>query len=266
MPEKDTPDDEAIIAPLPGDSPFGRCTLKGRWLGRAASKVEDGTAFLVQLDGPSQDLLRLHAADPTKLLVDLEDLPASRLPGMGHYIGGAFVRFYGKHTWGHTDDEASGFNKFLGTAEVVEREDQELLEPREAAHSEAAAQVITLAKLDFNVELDLGIHSLPKAAELMSRVGVGGVEPPLLIGRLAFLWISYFGECLIREYGGRWFRDPKIGDVVMLPRGAFPEVRVSPLGVVYDILRGQDASAIHRWLSRVQLARSSTEFSGPVVK
>ena len=264
--DKEIPEGAAIIAPLPGDSPLGRGVLKGRWLKRVSSKTENGTAFLIQLDEPSRDLIRLHAADPTKVMVDLEDLPPSRLPGMGHYVGGAFVRIYGKQTLGNISNEGSGFDKFLGTAEVLEREDQELLELREAARSEAAAQVTTLAKLDFGVDLDLRVSSLAKAAELMAKIGIGGVDPPELVGRLAFLWASYFGECLIREFGGRWFRDPKIGDVVMLPRGEFPEARVSCIGVVYHILRTQDASALSRWLSRVQQAKSSTDFLVPVVK
>src|SRR5437773_218891 len=90
--ESEGPTGRAILAPLPGDSPLGECLLRGEWLGRTESRIGDGTAFFVQMDEASQDLVRLHAANPTILLVDLEDLPASRLPRMSHYIGGAFVR------------------------------------------------------------------------------------------------------------------------------------------------------------------------------
>src|SRR2546426_11226107 len=125
MTNTDIPNLAAIFAPLPGDSQLGGCVLVGRWLKGTASKLENGTAFIVQLDERSQELVRLHAADPTRLMVDLEDLPASRLPGMGQYIGGAFVRLFGRQTWGNTTDQASGFDKFLGDAEVLEKEGQE---------------------------------------------------------------------------------------------------------------------------------------------
>src|SRR2546428_1351610 len=55
--ESEGPTGRAILAPLPGDSPLGECLLRGEWLGRTEARIGDGTAFFVQMDEGSQDLV-----------------------------------------------------------------------------------------------------------------------------------------------------------------------------------------------------------------
>ncbi|TLZ86195.1 MAG: hypothetical protein E6K02_06855 [Methanobacteriota archaeon] len=259
MTSPDVPHGNTILAPLPGESQLGGVLLRGAWRDSTESKIDGGTAFFVELDDPSQDLLRVHAADPRFVLVDLETLPPSRLPGMRQYIGGAFVTLYGNPTGGGLPD-SSRFTRYLGTAEVLAREGQQLVEIPDSAHAYDAAQVITLAKLDFSVDLEFTVKSLEKAADILTQVGKSGVPPFVQLGRLLAMWGSYFGESLIHDYGGRWFMDPRLGNVILIPRGLLPPVKVIPYGVIEDMIRKGDSSLLGTWLARIESANNSTDF------
>ncbi len=259
------PHEKAILAPLPGDSSLGRIRLRGVWREPAKSKIEGGTAFIVELDDPSKEVLRVHTADPRFVLVDLETLPSLRLPGMAQYIGGAFVTIYGKQVMGEVLD-SSVFTKYLGTAEVLARETQELAEIPQSAHAHDAAQVVVRAKLDFSVDLKFNVGSLEKAAEILTRVGLSGVPSEVHLGRLLALWGSYFGESLIHDFGGQWHLDPRLGNVVLLPRGPLPPIKVNPYGVVEDMMRTGDRSRLGKWLAQIEAARQSTDFQPIVVE
>jgi len=265
MTTSEVPHGKAILASLPGDSSLGRVRIRGVWREPARSKIQGGTAFILELNDSSKDVLRVHTADPRFVLVDLETLPSSRLPGMTQYIGGAFVTIYGKQVMGDLLDSSS-FTKYLGTAEVLARETQELLEIPQAAHAHDAALVVARAKVDFSVDLEFDIRSLEKAAEILTRVGLSGVPSEVHLGRLLAMWGSYFGESLIHDFGGQWHLDPRLGNVVLLPRSSLPPVKVNPYGVVEDMMRTGDRSRLRQWLAQIESARRSSDFRAVVVE
>ena len=265
MTDSETPKGKAILALLAGDSTLGEVVLNGKWRTAAKSKVGQGTAYFVELEEPSREILRVHTADPRFVLADLEDHPASRLPGMAMYIGGAFVRLYGKQTHGDELD-ASAFSKYLGTAEAMEKEGQQLLEIPQSAHEYDAALVVTRSKLDFSVDLEFRVACLSTAAELLARVGVSGLPSAIELGRLLAMWGSYFGQCIIHDYGGRWHMDPKVGEVVLIPRGPLPPVKVSPYRVIERTIRTGNPSLFSDWLGAIEGARKSTDFQSTLVR
>ena len=255
-----------ILAVLEGDGPLKEMTLSGAVVGDAKSKVSPGTAYIVRMEKRSEDALRIYTPDPRFLLVDLEDLPAMRLPGMPDYIGGAFVRLHAKTSYGD-DQESSVFSKFLGTAEVVEREGQRLLSTPRAAYEQAANEMIAYAMDLHRIKLEIGIAWLRDAATVMIEMAPPGGYSSLPLGRAIFLWGSFLGECILKEFEGRWFQDPKIGELVLVPRGPLPPAKVSPFRIAERLIRRKEgAVAVLAWLERVKEAKASTEFAPPLVR
>lgn len=258
-----------IIGPFPGDSVLPEARLHGTVVAQGHSKVARGTAYVVESDDSTKQLLRVYTADPRWFLVDLEDLPVARLPGMPHYIGGAIVRIYGKLSAGGLL-ASSEFPAYLGVGEILEREDQGLLSVPAIAHSREAAHVIELTRKDFGVELKLDLPSMREAAKVLASAGLEGIPrdiPDLMgIGRLLSLWGHFFGECLVRQYGGRWFEDPKLGLVILIPRGQLPPAKVRPYRVIECIIREKNPILVDDWLSRIEDAKVSTDFSPPLVE
>src|SRR5438046_10225126 len=145
MTDKDPIGRLLIVAILEGDGPMKEATLRGTIVAVAESKVSNGTAYRLKTDGPTEEAIRMYTPDPRYLVVDLEDLPPTRLPGMPDYVGGAFVRLYAPHDFDAKGD-ASSFTRFLGSAEVVEHEGQRRLSTPRAAYKQAAAEVIEYAR------------------------------------------------------------------------------------------------------------------------
>src|SRR6266508_3203771 len=157
-----------IVAILEGDGPLGEATLRGTIVARAESKVRNGTAYIIRTDRQTEEAIRVYTPDSRFLVVDLEDLPPSRLPGMPDYIGGAFVRLYAREEYAPKED-ASSFIKFLGSAEVVEHEGQRRLSTPHAAYAQAAAEVVEYARDSAGLQLALGCSSFREAAVVMSQ-------------------------------------------------------------------------------------------------
>jgi len=255
-----------ILAVLEGDGPLKEATFRGAVIGAAQSKVSDGTAFIVRMEVQSQEGLTIYTPDPRFLLVDLEDLPTSRLPGMPGYFGGAFVRLYAKAF--HGDDLGSSvFSRFLGTAEVIEREGQRRLSTPRAAYVQAANEMIDYARDLHGVKLQIGVASLEDAATVMSQMAPADGYSSHSLGRAIFLWGSFLGECILKEFGGRWFEDPKVGEVVLVPRGRLPPAKVFPFPIAERVIRRREVpAAILAWLERVREAKASSEFAPPLVR
>lgn len=254
-----------ILTVLEGDGPLTEMTLRGIVIREANSKIADGTAYLVKMDGRGEESLRVYTPDPRFLLLDLEDLPSSRLPGMPGYIGGAFARLFGKIGFGD-DQNASAFQKFLGTAELLLSEGQRRLSTPRATYQQAANEMIEYARATRGVNLEVGITSLPDAAIVMSEMAPQGGYSPDSLGRVIFLWGSFIGECILKEFGGRWFEDPKIGEVILIPRGPLPPAKAFPFPVAEHVIRHRGVAALSSWLDRVKDAKTSTDFAPPLVK
>jgi hypothetical protein len=241
--------------------------LRATVVGDAKSKISSGIAYVVRTEARAEEALRIYTPDSRFLLVDLEDLPATRLPGMPSYFGGAFVRLYAKARYGDSQD-SSEFSSFLGTAEVIEREGQRRLSTPRAAYVQAANEMIDYARDLHAVKLQLGIASLGDAATVMSRMAPpDGYKSGHSLGRAIFLWGSFLGECILTEFGGRWFEDPKIGEVVLIPREPLPPAKVFPFPIAERVIQRREVpAAILAWLERVKEARASTEFAPRLVR
>ncbi len=254
-----------ILAILEGDGPLPEITLRGVVSREANSRIANGTAYLVKMDDRSEAALRIYSPDPRFLLVDLEDFPSSRFPGMPGYIGGAFARLFGKVDF-VDDQKASAYLKFLGTAELLLGEGQRRLSTPRAAYQQAANEIIEYARATRGVILEIGIASLPDAATVMNEMAPQGGYSADSLGRLKFLWGAFIGECILKEFGGRWFEDPKIGEVVLIPRGPLPPAKVFPFPVAEHVIRRRGVEGLSRWLDRVKVAKASTDFTPPLVK
>lgn len=227
--------------------------------------VPGGSAYVVETDEATQELLRVFVADPTVVWVDLEELAPSRLPGEEDYIGGAVVKIFGKVTSGPWRFPSS-FSKQLGIAEVLSEGQQQPLETPRETYRKEAGRAVTFARERAGAELGFGVENIPKAGEVMASVGLEGVSSDFDLGRVLFIWGAYVGECLLEEFGGVWCVDPQEGELVELPRARLPSIRVYPFSAVEQTLRGHDASILVEWVDRVQGAMSSTEYALPTVR
>jgi len=166
--------------------------------------------------------------------------------------------------------DSSQFPRYLGMGEVLENEDQPLLRVPTIAHAREAAHVIELTERDFGVKLEFGLPSIREAAKILASAGLEGVPPdvpePVALGRLLSLWGDYFGECLARHYGGTWWEDPKIGLVILIPRGQLPPAKVRPYRVIEYTIRQRNPRLVDDWLSRIEKAKDSTDFGPPFVE
>ncbi len=246
---------------LPGDSKLGGLTIRGRVLGRAPSKSPGGCAYSVQPDVLTQELIRVFVADPTAILVDLEDMPEDRLPGMEGYKGGAFVELYGKMSSG----ERMEFVRHLGSAEAVADESQGLLSTPRAAYEAGATEMVEYASAVYGIELRLGLAWISEAAEVMAKMAPPEGYSPLHMARAIFLWGAYLGECLIHDFGGSWTEDAKLGEVVLVRRQNLPPVAVSPFKVAEVTIRDRTAAHVAQWVRHVSNSVQSTEFSLPAI-
>jgi hypothetical protein len=250
-----------IIVAFQGDSVLDSEALEGTVISESKSKTwPDSLAYVVQLDPESQQKLTPHTIAPKEIFVDLDGTPVDRLPGMPGYVGGAFVRFYGRNDEGDTR-----FGQYLGRGEAIERRGQQPLYTPPAAYQNDAARVIQLAKTDFGADLEISLRGLREAGKVVARVGWGGVSDPTRKGRLIFMWGAFFGECLIANYHGRWTTDAVGRECVELPRSHLDPLRVNPFHLPELLANHQNENGIEDWLARVEAGLRSSARSVPSI-